>query len=102
MVGRATLGNPWIIERIKHFLETGNKLPEVSNLQKLEIIKEHLDLLIKDKGEAVAIKEFRKHLAAYSKGIPESSDFRSKINMIETRKELEDEIERFLGGRKNV
>ena len=102
MIGRATLGNPWIFKRIKYFLETGNKLPEVNNIQKLEIIKEHLDLLIKDKGEMVAIKEFRKHLAAYSKGIPESSDFRSRINMIETRGELEDEIERFLGGRKNV
>ena len=95
MIGRATLGNPWIFKRIKYFLETGNKLPEVNNIQKLEIIKEHLDLLIKDKGEMVAIKEFRKHLAAYSKGIPESSDFRSRINMIETRAELEKELEKF-------
>lgn len=95
MIGRATLGNPWIFERIKYFLETGEKLPEVSNLQKLEIIKEHLDLLIQDKGEIVAIKEFRKHLAAYSKGISNSSEFRSRINMIETRGELEEELEKF-------
>lgn len=95
MVGRATLGNPWIFEKVKYYLETGNQLEEISITKKYEIIKEHLDLLIKDKGEQVAIKEFRKHLSAYSKGLPTASEFRSKINTIENRIELEEELKNF-------
>lgn len=95
MIGRAALGNPWIFERIKYYLETGSKLQEVSSLQKLEIIKEHLELDIEEKGEIVAIKEFRKHLAAYSKNLPGSSNFRSKINTIETKIELEKTLDEY-------
>ena len=39
MIGRGTFGNPWIFERIRHFLETGEKLPEISNKEKLRVIK---------------------------------------------------------------
>ena len=61
MIGRASLGNPWIFKRIIHYLKTGDKIPEITNKEKLETIKKHLNLLIKEKGEEVAIKEFRKH-----------------------------------------
>lgn len=95
MIGRGSFGNPWIFEKIKYYLETGEKLPEVASSGKLKIIKEHLDLLVKEKGEDVAIKEFRKHLAAYSKNLPNSSSFRVRVNGIDDRCELEETLDEY-------
>ena len=95
MIGRGSFGNPWIFEKIKYYLETGEKLPEVTSGEKLKIIKEHLDLLVKEKGEDVAIKEFRKHLAAYSKNLPNSSNFRVRVNAIDDRCELEKVLDEY-------
>ena len=95
MIGRASMGNPWIFKKIKYYLETGEKLPEITSDEKLKIIKEHLNLLVKEKGEDVAIKEFRKHLAAYSKNLPNSSNFRVKVNAIDDRLELEKVLDEY-------
>lgn len=95
MIGRASLGNPWIFKRIIHYLKTGDKIPEITNKEKLETIKKHLNLLIKEKGEEVAIKEFRKHIAAYTKNMPNSSVFRAKINSLESKKEVEEQIDKY-------
>lgn len=95
MIGRASMGNPWIFKKIKYYLETGEKLPEITSDEKLKIIKEHLNLLVKEKGEDVAIKEFRKHLAAYSKNLPNSSNFRVRVNAIDDRCELERELSKY-------
>lgn len=95
MIGRASLGNPWIFQRIIHYLKTGEKLPDITNQERLEVIKKHLNLLIKEKGETVAIKEFRKHISAYTKNKPNSSGFRAKINSLEKRNELEREINNY-------
>ena len=83
------MGNPWIFKKIKYYLQTGEQLPEITPDEKLKIIKEHLNLLIEEKGEDVAIKEFRKHLASYSKNLPNSSNFRVRVNAIDNRCELE-------------
>ena len=98
MIGRASMGNPWIFKKIKYYLETGEKLPEISADEKLKIVKEHLNLLVEEKGEDVAIKEFRKHLAAYSKNLPNSSNFRVKVNAIDDRNELECELSKYFVG----
>ena len=95
MIGRASLGNPWIFKRIIHYLKTGDKIPEITNKEKLETIKKHLNLLIKEKGEEVAIKEFRKHISAYTKNMPNSSVFRAKINSLESKKEVEEQIDKY-------
>ena len=95
MIGRASLGNPWIFKRIIYYLKTGGKITEITNKEKLETIKKHLNLLINEKGEEVAIKEFRKHIAAYTKNMPNSSEFRVKINKIENFKEVMYEINNF-------
>lgn len=89
MIGRGAFGNPWIFEKIKTYLNTGNQLKDVDLIQRLEIIKEHLNLEINEKGENIAIKEFRKHLSAYTKNLPDSSKFRSIINTIDNKEELE-------------
>ena len=87
MIGRATFGNPWIFREIIHFLKTGEKLPKPSNQEKLEVIKEHIDLAVKEKGD-VAVKELRKHIAWYTKNMKNSSEFRNSINMIENEEDL--------------
>ena len=69
---------------------------EIDNYEKaLKIIKEHLNLLVKEKDEDVAIKEFRKHLAAYSKNLPNSSNFRVRVNGIDDRCELEEALDEY-------
>ena len=95
MIGRATIGNPWIFERVRYYLETGEKLPKVSLEEKFKIIKEHFLLEIQEKGEYTGIREFRKHLAYYSKGLPNSSEFRSKINVLESKKEVIDSLNQY-------
>ena len=87
MIGRGSFGNPWICRNIKHFLITGEKLPSPTNSEKLNIIKEHIDLAVEEKGE-IAIKELRKHIAWYTKNLKNSSEFRNSINMIETKEQL--------------
>ena len=97
MIGRGAMGNPWIFKKVKHFLETGEYLPEISVEERLEIIKEHINLIVEEKGEISGIKEFRKHMAAYTKNLPNSSSFRNKINSICKKDELICELENFLG-----
>lgn len=94
MVGRGSFGNPWIFQNIIHYLETGEKLPEISNEEKLAIMKEHIDLAIQEKGE-VAVKELRKHIAWYTKNLKNSSEFRNSINTIEDGQELLTKVEEY-------
>ena len=93
MIGRGTFGNPWIFKKISHFLETGEKLPEISITQKLETLKKHISLELEEKPEIVAIRELRKPISWYTKGLKNSSEFRDKINQIDNVSELLEEIE---------
>lgn len=95
MIGRGVLGNPWIFERIKYFLETGNKLSDISNQEKLRIILKHIDLELEEKNEITAIREMRKHIAWYTKNMPNSSDFRVEVNKIEDKDELIKKVKEF-------
>ncbi len=88
MIGRAAIGNPWIFERVRYYLENGEKLPEVSLEERFKIIKEHFLLELQEKGEYTGIREFRKHLAFYSKGLSNASEFRSKINTLNSKDEV--------------
>ena len=88
MIGRGAIGNPWIFERVKYYLKTGNKLPNLSLNEKRKIITEHFLLELQEKGEYTGIREFRKHLAYYSKGLGKASEFRKKINTLEKSKEV--------------
>ena len=87
MIGRAALGQPWIIGQIINELSS-NKADEISNNKKLDIIKEHLILAIEEKGEYIAIREMRKHICWYIKNMKDSSKFREKVNRIEKTEEL--------------
>ena len=101
MIGRASFGNPWIFQKIEHFLKTGQKLQNPTNEEKLEVIKKHIDLAVQEKGE-IAVKELRKHIAWYTKNLKNSSDFRNEINQIETKEDLLTKIEEYFLQLKNV
>ncbi len=93
MIGRGTFGNPWIFERIKYYLETGEKLPVVTNEEKLRVMKEQIQLELDNKPEVTAIREMRKHIAWYTKNMPNSSEFRCEINKIEDKEQLMKTVE---------
>lgn len=95
MIGRGSMGNPWIFEQIQHYLETGEKLPKPTSLEKFEILKEHIELDIAEKGEKVALNEMRKHIACYTKNMKDSSSFRNEINHISNKEELLKKIEEY-------
>lgn len=89
MIGRASMGNPWIFEEIISYLK-GEEIRKIEKEEKLETILKHIELEVKEKGENVGIKELRKHMSAYIKNMPDATTMRQKINTIETKKELED------------
>ncbi len=69
MIGRGAQGNPWIFEQINHYLKTGEKLDEPTAKEKIETIKEHMDLAVKEHGEYVAVREMRKHVCVSTVGL---------------------------------
>ena len=90
MIGRAAFGNPWIFRETIEYLNNGKYIERPTKEERLNTILRHLDLEIAEKGENVAIKEMRKHISAYTKSLKDSSSFRSKINTLDTRKEVEE------------
>ena len=88
MIGRGILGEPWKIKSIINKLETGLDLPEKTPEEKLNIIKEHIELEIAEKGEYVGIREMRKHICWYLKNLPNSSQVRQIVNQLESKDEV--------------
>ena len=94
MIGRANLGNPWFIGNLIKELN-GEEKEEITNKKKLEIIKEHLDLAVKEKGEYIGIREMRKHICWYLKNLKDSSKIRETVNRIEDINELKACLEEY-------
>lgn len=88
MIGRAALGNPWMIYRTKHYLETGELLEEPQPVEKIQTAKLHLSRLVALKGEKIACLEFRQHAAYYLKGAPRATKARLAINKAQTESEI--------------
>ena len=95
MIGRAALGNPWMLKRTEHYLETSELLPEATPEQKIKMAKEHLNRLIDLKGEYVGVREFRGLSTYYLKGIPRSARTKASLVEAETRQEMNDIFDRF-------
>ena len=79
MIGRATYGRPWIFREVRHFLDTGEVMPQPSVVERVAIAKEHLAKSIEVKGERVGVLEMRRHLSNYFKGLPNFKDTRMKL-----------------------
>lgn len=96
MIGRGAEGNPWIFERVIHYLETGEKLPLPTTKMRAEKMEEHLRLLIEFKGEHRGIQEARKHMAWYIKGTVGGARLREIINKAEKFEDMLRVIERLI------
>jgi nifR3 family TIM-barrel protein len=96
MIGRAAMGNPWMLTRTVHYLETGELLPEATPEQKIKTAKEHLAALCDLKGEYVGIREFRGQAAYYLKGIPRSARTKVALMSATTQAQADELFDRFL------
>ena len=79
MIGRATVGRPWIFKEIRHYLNTGDLLPEPSVSEKADLALFHLDRSLEYKEGKRAIYEMRRHLSNYFKGLPHFKETRLKL-----------------------
>ena len=105
MIGRGAIGNPWIFQKVRYYLQNGEKMPSISLQEKFNVLKEHFLLELQEKGEYTGIREFRKHMAYYTKGLPASSEFRGRINLMENKNEIIkalDEYYKLIRREKNV
>lgn len=92
MIGRAALGNPWLIRDIVALLSTGIELPPPTYEERVTLALKHLDMLIRLVGEKGAVLKMRKHAAWYVRGIPGASAARVRINAAKTRDEMADAL----------
>ncbi len=98
MIGRATYGRPWIFREIKHYLKTGELLPEPDVNERADIAIKHLLKSVEVKGERVGVLEMRRHLSSYFKALPNfkelrmklvtENDYKEVINLIEKIREI--------------
>lgn len=98
MIGRAAIGYPWIFDEIKHYRETGNKLPPPTMEQRIQVCLAHLQKSIEWKGEKTGLNEMKRHYTNYFKGIPDFKPFRMRLVTAESYAEvlgIIDELEQF-------
>ena len=100
MVGRGAQGNPWIFKRILHYLKTEELLPEPTAEERVEKALRHAQMLIDYKGEYIGIREMRKHMAWYMKGLPGAAELRGKLNYAQTMAEMESLLRGYLANHK--
>ena len=83
MIGRAAIGNPWIFNEIKHFIDTGEILPGPSLEERVRVVKKHLNFSIKWKGDRTGIFEMRRHYTNYFKGLHNFKPYRTQLVELE-------------------
>ena len=88
MIGRATYGHPWIFKEIKHYLRTGELLPQMSVIDRVGLAKRHLAKSLELKGDRVGVLEMRRHLSCYFKGLPDFKETRLKLVTLNDPQEI--------------
>jgi len=88
MVGRGAQGNPWIFKRILHYLDTGELLPEPDIRQRIDMIIMHMEMAVEQRGEYQTVREMRKHVAWYIKGLHKAAAVRERIFKMTSAKEI--------------
>ncbi len=96
MVGRGAQGNPWIFQRIFHYIYKGEQMPYPDCQEKYRVIKMHFQMMMALKGELTAVKEMRKHLSWYIKGMPGATRMRSEIFKHTSANEVLDLLKEFM------
>ncbi len=100
MIGRAIQGYPWIFREARQYLEQGT-VPAPPSLEEREaVMLRHLKDMVALVGENIGVREMRKHLCWYTKGLPGGADFRTRVNRLSWTNEVKPEIEEFFSGMK--
>lgn len=94
MIGRAAQGNPWIFRELAEYGRTGTSPARPTKEMKKSVMLRHARLQIECKGEYPGVREMRKHVAWYTKGMEGSAKLREAINRVETYEELADLLDR--------
>lgn len=101
MIGRAAIGNPWIFNAIKSYVQTG-QLPEPPSIsERVAVVRSHLEFSIRWKGERTGVLEMRRHYANYFRGLPDFKPFRQRLVSLIAPEEIMwtlNEIEAFYEG----
>jgi len=79
MIGRASIGYPWIFNEIKHFMSTGEYLAKPTIQDRINVVRKHLEMSVKWKGEKLGVLEMRRHYSNYFKGIPDFKPYRMQL-----------------------
>ncbi len=98
MIGRGSYGRPWIFEEVRHFLYTGEVLPSKTVEEKMQILLRHAKMICNDIGEDKGMREARKNVAWYLKGMPKAAAFRGKCAYLNTFSDLEKMVDEVLTG----
>ena len=93
MIGRAALGNPWLIKECIEYLDDGTEPEKVELGEKISMIKRHAELLMQIKNEKIAMHKMRTHAAYYLKGVHRSFDIKPKLFKTNTKEELFDVLD---------
>ena len=84
LIGRGSYGRPWFLNQISHYLKTGERLSDPSIQRQMELVLDHYDAIVSHYGATPGVKIARKHLGWYSKGLPNSAEFRQEVFQLET------------------
>ena len=79
MIGRASIGNPWFFNQVKHYFKTGEQMPKPTIVERVEAAKRHLQMSLDWKGETLGVLETRRHYTNYFKGIPHFKEYRTRL-----------------------
>lgn len=93
MIGRASIGYPWIFREIKHFFKTGERLEGPTIAERVEVCHTHLTKSIEWKGDKLGIFEMRRHYANYFKGIPNFKEYRMKLVSLSSYDEIQEVLD---------
>jgi len=93
MIGRASIGYPWIFNEIKHYLKTGNKLLSPDINERVEVCRQHLNKSLEWKGQRTGIVEMRRHYSNYFKGLDHFKEFRTKLVTSDSVTEIDEVLE---------
>ncbi|MCC6397826.1 MAG: tRNA dihydrouridine synthase DusB [Bacteroidetes bacterium] len=96
MIGRGAILNPWIFRQAKHFLATGELLPEPTLEERVDLFRQHLKLAIEHKGERTGVIELRKHYAGFLRGMPHVSKIRNELMQFTEAEPILQHLTRFL------
>jgi tRNA-dihydrouridine synthase B len=95
MVGRGSYGRPWFLEQVRHYLETGEYLPNPTLVEQYQTVRTHYEEILSHYGIEHGVKIARKHLAWYSKGLPGSAEYRGRVTRMDGVAEVRDALAEF-------